>query len=278
MPEERAVISVFDRGFLYGDGVFETMRAYQRRVFRFDDHIARLIASAAALKIRLPRTPSQVIDDIHHLLEKNDLNDAVIRVAVSRGRGQRGPRIEGADTPTYVLAADTVPDGLRMSQTTGIRLGLSAIRRISADALPPGVKHANYLNSILALEEALQSGADEAVMLDANEHVTECAAANIFFIHRSCVHTPPPSVGILTGVTRALVLALAKTATLATMESPFGMDSLLAADEIFVTNSVIGLCPVRSVNGKTYAAPGPVTQQLISLYSAQVCADTGGIH
>jgi branched-chain amino acid aminotransferase len=180
VPEAQAVVSVMDRGFLYGDGVFETMRAYQRQVFRLDDHLARLTASAAALKIRLPRTSSQINDDIQRVLDRNVLNNAVVRVAVSRGRGRRGPGIEGADTPTYVLAADTLPDDLRRRQTTGIRLGLAGTRRVPPDALPAGAKHANYLNSILALEEAVQAGADEAVMLDANLHVTECATANIF--------------------------------------------------------------------------------------------------
>ena len=278
VPEERAVVSVFDRGFMYGDGVFETMRAYQRRVFRLDDHLARLAASAAALKIRVPRTPPQIGDDIQRVLDRNGLADAVVRVAVSRGRGRRGPSTAGAETPTYVLATDTLPDDLRARQTTGIRLSLATIRRVSPEALPAGAKHANYLNSILALEEAAQTGADEAVMLNASLRVTECASANIFFVRRSCVCTPPTSVGILNGITRALVLDLARGAELATEESSFGMDSLLGADEVFVTNSVMGLCPVRTVDAQAYAAPGPVTQHLVGLYGAQVRRDTGGTH
>ncbi len=278
VPEAQAVVSVLDRGFLYGDGVFETMRAYQRQVFRLDDHLARLTASAAALKIRLPRTPSQIGDDIQRVLERNALDDAVVRVAVSRGRGRRGPSIEGADTPTYVLTADTVPENLGGRQTTGIRLGIAGIRRVPPDALPAGAKHANYLNSILALEEAARAGADEAVLLDANLHVTECAAANIFCARHSRLYTPPPSVGILPGITRALVVDLARRAGLTVEESRFGLDALLGAEEVFVTNSVIGLCPVRSVEAQPYALPGPMTQQLVRLYRACVLADTGGTH
>jgi branched-chain amino acid aminotransferase len=278
VPEAQAVVSVMDRGFLYGDGVFETMRAYQRQVFRLGDHLARLTASAAALKIRLPRTSSQIGDDIQRVLDRNVLDDAVVRVAVSRGRGRRGPGIEGADTPTYVLAADTLPDDLRRRQTTGIRLGLAGTRRVPPDALPAGAKHANYLNSILALEEAAQAGADEAVMLDANLHVTECATANIFIARHSRLYTPAPSIGILPGITRALVVDVARSAGLAVEESLFGMDALLGAEEVFVTNSVTGLCPVRSVDARAYPVPGPVTQQLIRLYCARVRADTGGTH
>jgi branched-chain amino acid aminotransferase len=278
VPEAQAMVSVFDRGFLYGDGVFETMRAYQRQVFRLDDHLARLTASAGALNIRLPRTPSQIGDDIQRVLDRNDLDDGVVRVAVSRGRGRRGPGIEGANTPTYVLATDTLPDDLRRRQTTGVRLGLARTRRVSPDALPAGAKHANYLNAILALEEAAQDGADEAVMLDANLNVTECATANIFIARHSRLYTPAPSVGILTGITRALVVEMARSAGLTVEESLFGMDALLGAEEVFVTNSVTGLCPVRSVDARAYSAPGPVTQQLIRLYRARVRADTGGTH
>ena len=278
VPEAQAVVSVFDRGFLYGDGVFETMRAYQRQVFRLDDHLTRLVASAAALTLRVPRTASQIGDDIQRVLDRNRLTDAVVRVAVSRGRGRRGPGIAGADSPTYVLSAEALPDALSERQTRGLRLRLSSVRKTSPDALPSSVKHANYLNAILAFDEATRAGADEAVMLDASLRVTECATTNIFFIRQSCVHTPPASVGILNGVTRALVLDLALGAGLEIDESLFGMDALLGAEEVFVTNSVLGLCPVRTVDARTYAVPAPVTQQLVRLYCARVRADTGGTH
>ena len=278
VPEAEAVVSVFDRGFLYGDGVFETMRAYQGRVFRLEGHLERLAASAAALSIRLPRTASQTGDDIQRVLERNRLTDAVVRLTVSRGRGRRGPGIAGADSPTYVLATEPLPDTLPEKQGRGLRLGLSGIRRTPPEALPAGAKHANCLNAILALEEVTASGADEAVMLDTNLRVTECATANIFFVLKSCVHTPPVSVGILNGITRALVLDLARDAGLATNESAFGMDALLDAEEVFVTNSVMGLCPVRTIDARTYAVTGPVTRRLVRLYRARVHADTGGTH
>ena len=278
VPEAQAVVSVWDRGFLYGDGVFETMRAYSRRVFRLDEHLARLVTSAAALSIHLPRTAVQIRDDIQRVLDKNSLDDAVVRITVSRGRGRRGASIAGADTPTYVLAVDPLPTDLRARCTAGIRLGVAGIRRVSSDALPAGAKHANYLNSILAVEEVARAGADEAVLLNADLHVAECATANIFCVRQSRVWTPSPSAGILSGVTRGVVLALARDAGLPVEESLFGLDALLEAEEVFVTNSVIGLCPARSVDARECPVPGPVTQRLVDLYHARVRADTGGTH
>jgi len=278
VPESQAVVSVFDRGFLYGDGVFETMRAYQGLVFRLDDHLMRLAASAAALRLRVPRTASQVRDDIQRVLDRNRLTDAIVRVTVSRGRGKRGPGVAGADSPTYVISTEVLPDALSGKQARGQRLTLSSIRKISPDALPASAKHTNYLNAILAFDDATPAGADEVVMLDANLRVTECATANIFFVRKSCVHTPPASVGILNGVTRGLVIDLARGAGLETDESLFGMDALLSAEEVFVTNSVVGPCPVRAVDARTYAVPAPVTRQLVRLYCARVHEDTGGTH
>lgn len=278
VPDEEAVVSVLDRGFLYGDGVFETMRAYRRRVFRLDEHLNRLAASATALSIRLPRTALQIGDDIQRVLDQNDLDDAVVRITVSRGRGRRGPSIAGADTPTYVLTVDILPAELPTRYAHGIRLGVASLRRVSDAALPAGAKHANYLNSILALEEVVRAGADEALLLNADLHVAECSTANVFCIRQACVWTPRPSAGILSGVTRALVLDLARQAGVPVEESLFDIDALLEADEAFVTNSVLGLCPVRSVDAKEYAVPGPVTQRLGELYEARVHADTGGTH
>jgi branched-chain amino acid aminotransferase len=278
VPEAQAVVSVSDRGFLYGDGVFETMRAYSRCVFRLDEHLARLVTSAAALSIHLPRTAVQITDDIQRVLDKNSLDDAVVRITVSRGRGRRGVSIAGADTPTYVLAVDSLPTDLRARSTAGIRLGVASVRRVSSDALPTGAKHANYLNSILAVEEVARVGADEAVLLNADLRVAECATANIFCVRQSRVWTPSASAGILSGVTRGVVLALAREAGLPVEESLFGLDALLEAEEVFVTNSVIGLCPVRTVDAREYPVPGPVTQPLVDLYHARVRADTGGTH
>ena len=278
LPEDRAVVSVFDRGFMYGDGVFDTMRAYRRRVFRLDDHLRRLVESAAALHMRLPRASSRIREDIERVLDKNDLYDAVVRVAVSRGRGRRGPGIEGADAPTYVLSAEPLPDTLGERQTRGLRLSLSSVRRVSPDALPVGAKHANYLNAILAFDEATRAGANEALMLTADEWVAECATANIFFVRSSCLYTPSLNAGILNGITRSLVLDLARDAGVKIEEALFGVDALLDAEEVFVTNSVLGPCPVQSVDMRKYLLPGPVTRQLLDLYRERVRRDTGGTH
>ena len=278
VPEAQAVVSVFDRGFLYGDGVFETMRAYGRHVFRLDDHLRRLAASATALRLSLPRSPSQMRGDIERVLAKNDLDDAVVRLAVSRGRGQRGPGIAGADSPTYALSAETLPDTLAERQTGGLRLGLSSVRRVAPDALPAHAKHANYLNAILAHDEAARAGADEALMLTTGEHIAECATANIFFVRDTRLCTPSLATGALIGITRGVVLDVARAAGLETEEALFTLDTLREAEEVFVTTSVLGLCPVRTVDTQTYAVPGPVTQQLVRLYCARVRADTGGRH
>ena len=278
VPEAKAVVSVFDRGFLYGDGVFETMRAYRRQVFRLDDHLRRLVGSATAIRLRLPRSASQIREDITQLLEKNHLADAVVRLAVSRGRGRRGPGTAGADSPTYVLSTEPLPDSLAERQTHGLRLGLSSVRRVAPDALPAHAKHANYLNAILAHEEAASAGADEALMLTTSAHIAECATANIFFVRGTRLCTPSLATGALCGITRAVVLDVARVAGLETEEALFTMHTQRDANEVFVTNSVLGLCPVRSVDARTYPAPGPVTQQLLDLYRDKVRGDTGGAH
>ena len=234
--------------------------------------------------MRLPRSSSQIGADVQHVLSRNSLDDAVVRVTVSRGRGRRGPGIEGADAPTYVLSAEPLPGNLGERQAHGLRLRLSSVRRVSPNALPASAKHANYLNAILAYDEAVRAGADEALMLDANERIGECSTANIFFVRKSCVCTPSLSAGILGGITRALVLDLASGAGLEIDQSLFEMDALLDAEEVFVTSSVMGVCPVQSVDARghitpqKYAAPGPVTRQLLGLYRDKIREGTSGSH
>ena len=260
-------MSVFDRGFMYGDGVFETMRAYEGRVFRSEPHLDRLAASAATIGITLPFSSSRIVSDIKAVLTRNSLENAVVRVRISRGP------IASKDRPTYVVTADTLPEDLAARVQNGIRLSIVNVRKTPDTALPAGAKHANYLNSILALSEAKAKGSDEAVMLTTNGVLAEASSANLFLVRDNTLRTPSLEVGILSGITRAVVLELTKATGMPASEVSMGPDGLQEADEVFVTNSVVGIMPVRQCEERTYTVPGPMTGKLMELYGACIAGE-----
>jgi len=272
VPESEAVVSVFDRGFMYGDGVFETIRLYRGRPFRPGCHIDRFEASAAALQLRLPRSRAEILRDIEELLEPNGLTgtDAVVRLALSRGVGVRGPSIRGADNPTYVATVGPLPPDLARRRTAGVRLKIVSTRRVNADALPVHAKHANYLNSILAHAEAVESGADDALLLSANGRLAECSGSNLFLVNGSRILTPDLKTGILPGCARAVVLELCGRNRLSADQARLDPAVLHEVEEVFITNSVTGIVPVASVDGRAFDSPGPVTSILTAAYDRLV--------
>jgi branched-chain amino acid aminotransferase len=258
---EEACVSVFDRGFMYGDGVFETMRAYVRRVFRLDAHLQRLTQSATSLKIKVPFSPEQIASHIESVLRANEHDDAVVRVTVTRGAGERGTAIDLNRQPTYVVSSDPLPAGLEERGRNGISLAVVGVRRVPVEALPAHAKHSNYLNSILANTEAVETGADEALMLSMSGHLAECSTGNIFLVKGSDILTPSLTTGILPGITRAVVLELTNV-----KEMLLPRDAVFEADEVFMTNSVVGILPVRRVDSHDFPVRGPLTSGLIRLY------------
>lgn len=273
--EEDARVSVFDRGFMYGDGVFETLRVYGGRPFQLDPHLDRLGRSASTLRIRLPRNRDQIAADVDAVIARNELAEGVVRVAVSRGVGRRGPSIEGSYEPTYVVSVGPLPPGLDERRARGVALAVVKTRKVSSEAIPAGVKHANYLNSILAFAEAVDRGFDDALLLGAGGEIAECSSANVFLVSNSFVRTPGLGADILPGCARAHVLELCRQSGIRAEETRLVRVELDAAEEVFVTNSVVEILPVRAIDGRRFTAPGPMTSRLIDLYRASVVADSG---
>jgi branched-chain amino acid aminotransferase len=262
---EDALVSVFDRGFTYGDGVFETMRAWRRRVFRLGAHLDRLAQSAAALKIRTPFNSEEIARHVDALIDRNGLEDAVVRIAISRGPGARGVAMDPNSRPTYVVTAEPPPANLEERRSKGISLAIAGLRRVPAEALPAHAKHANYLNAVLANAEAAAAGAEEALMLSIGGYVAECSTGNIFLVTGARVLTPAPEIGILPGITRAALIASATVE-----ETILTTDDVFAADEIFMTNSVVGIMPVRRVDSREYRVRGEKTLQIMKAYDELV--------
>jgi len=268
-----ARVSVSDRGFLYGDAAFDTLCAYGGRAFRAAQHLQRLSQSLASLRIEFPRTAAQMEGDLYQVIERNDVRDAILRITVSRGSGARGPSIRGVSAPTYLIAC--YPASLSDAAKASVTLEQVSVRRTPAASLPAHAKTANYLNSILALAEATEAGADEALLLDMRGCIAECAYSNIFFVSDSALLTPALDAGILPGITRAAVLELARGRGIEVRETAIEPSIALAADEAFITNSVRGVVPVHAIGTRIFQAPGGLTSRIVQWYWELVESEAG---
>ena len=275
VPAAAAKVSVLDRGLLYGDGLFETMRAYGGRIFRLDRHLQRLRAGAQALGINLSQSDADLSTATTEALVANVLDDASVRVAVTRGEGA-GPL--PADTaPTVFVVARRLaaydPDLYHQGMTA---ITASEVR--NEHSLLSQVKSANYLQSVLARVEAHHNGAQEAILLNTRGYVAEASTSNVFVLHGGRLVTPSLESGALPGITRAAVLELAAEAELEEAERAVPPDELLTADELFLTNSLMEIMPLTELDGQAIATgrPGPVTQRLMKEYSDLVRRETEG--
>jgi len=269
IQESEAFVSVFDRGFLYGDGLFETMRAYEGHIFRLDQHLGRLLRGLEVLRISNAWTLDTLRHVLYRLLELNRLSDAYIRLTVSRGEGGRGIDTAGCGSPTIVAAArafSPCPEGLYRN---GVRICISGGRTNCRGPADSGVKSLNFLNNILARMEASEKGAFEAVMLNHEGYLTEGTVSNIFFVTKGVLHTPAAAAGILNGITRQTVLETAAKKGFEVKEGLFGVRELYHAEEVFITNSLIEIMPVSEVEGRVFAR-GEVTGVLMNAYREAV--------
>jgi branched-chain amino acid aminotransferase len=272
VPREEARISVFDHGFLYGDGVFEGIRAYHGRIFRLEQHLDRLYDSARALLLEVPLSREAMREAILETVRRNGLREAYIRPIVSRGVGDLGLDPRKCRGATVVIIVDAIQLYPPQAYERGLRAVTARTRKIRPDMLNPRIKSLNYLNNILARIEANQADVDEAVMLSHDGYVCECSADNIFIVRRGEVWTPPPHLGILQGVTRDAVLDLAREAGLPALERVFTLHDLYTADEAFLTGTGAEVGPVVEVDGRPIGdgRPGPVTRQLMEAFRALV--------
>ena len=257
VPEERAVVSVFDRGFLYGDGLFETMRVFRGKPFRWEQHLERLQSGAAFLKIKLPFSPEALRGFADELIAKNKMRDALLRLTLSRGVGVRGYSPKGAENPTVVMTLHPFSgppvssDGKEAGGEGSPRWKLiTSSHRLPANEPLAQFKTCNKLAQILARAEADAAGADEALLLNTEGFVVEGASSNLFWIERGAILTPPLASGILAGVTRGVILEICEKLGLKTDEGDISTEKLKDADGIFVSLSSWGVVEATSLDGR----------------------------
>lgn len=267
-----ARIPVTDHGFLYGDGVFEGMRVYSRRLFRFEDHLARLATGARCLGLTIPGGIESVRRIVFETVRAYARDDCYVRLIVSRGPGPLGVDPTQCADPRIVCIADQVSLYPEEKMRSGISLVTSSLRRPGSDVLDPRVKSLNYLNNALAKQEARRQGADEALLLNAAGHVAEASVANVFAVRDGELLTPPPSDGALEGITRRSVLELAREQGIPSRECSLGRFDLIAAEEVFLTGSGARIVPVGSLDGRTIGKgeAGPVTRRLWKAFDRYV--------
>lgn len=260
LPEEQAVVPINDRGFLLGDGLFETMRVAKGKIFRCAQHLERLSLGANFLKIKLPFTPKELQKFASELIERNHLPDAVLRVTVTRGPGGRGYAISNQDKPTVAITLHALPDNLAVEWN----LITSSFRIPAADTLA-SFKTISRVTNIMARAEALDQGADEALLINTNGEVAETASGNLFWIFQDKVCTIPTGRGILPGITRAVVLEICQSLGLQTNKRVIKPEALHNSLGLFVTQSVFGVVPVKSFDGRT-VTPSPLVDQIAHTY------------
>jgi branched-chain amino acid aminotransferase len=270
VPAAAASVSVFDHGLLYGDGVFEGIRAYNGRVFKLERHIDRLFDSAKAIRLDIPQSHGEVCQIVLDAFRRNNIEDGYVRLVVTRGRGDLGidprkcPRAE-----LIVIARPTI--NIYRSPSAGIRVVTSTFRRNSPEALSPAIKSLNYLNNILARIEANDRGADEALMLDANGYVAEATVDNFFIVTDHALVTPPTATN-LKGVTRETLLWLAFGLGIKAVEQPFTLFDVWTAREAFICGTAAEVVPVVSVDDRVIGSGsvGPVTGRIVTAYDELV--------
>lgn len=268
VPKSEATISVFDHGFLYGDGVFEGIRAYNGRVFRLSRHIRRLYESAKHILLTIPYSPEQLEQAVIRSVRENNLQDAYIRVVVSRGIGDLGLDPYNCRESQVIIIADKISLYSQEKYRRGLKVITVPTRRNICDALDPQIKSLNYLNNILVKIEARQAGVLEALMLDHRGFVTEGSGDNIFILRRGELRTPPAYLGILEGITREVVMELAIQDNILVQEVPFTRHDVYVCDECFLTGTAAEIIPVVEVDGRMIGkgSPGPVTSRLMTRF------------
>ncbi len=275
-PADQAVVSVFDHGLLYGDGVFEGIRAYNGRILKARTHLQRLMDSARAIRLEMPYSIDELLQGIRNTLQANDKKDAYIRLCVTRGVGTLGLNPLNCDKASTFIIVDSIALYPRQLYDNGLEVIIASTMRTHPASLSPRIKSMNYLNNILAKIEAIDAGVLEAVMLNHQGCVAECTGDNIFIVRqmegRTVLITPPLHAGILEGVTMNLVIELAQAAGLTVRRFDLTRYDLYTADEMFLTGTAAEVIPVTRIDKRPIGAgqPGPVTRRLIDDYRQMI--------
>jgi len=265
VPEEEAKVSVFDHGFLYGDGIFEGIRAYHGRVFKLPEHLKRLYESAKSIRLDIGIPIEEMQEIVLETLRRNNLRDAYIRLVVSRGKGDLGLDPNNCPKAAIICIADQIKLFPPSMYEQGLEVKTVAIRRNNQDSLNPRIKSLNYLNNILAKIEAVQAGVMEAIMLNQEGYVAEGTGDNIFIYRNGALLTPPIYAGILEGITRNTVLEIARKLGVEVREELFTRHDVYTADECFLTGTAAELIPVVKADGRVIGSgvPGELFKKLL---------------
>lgn len=268
VPKEQAVVSVFDHGLLYGDGVFEGIRVYGGKIFLEDEHVVRLYESALAIRLAIPMTPAEMKQAVRDTVAANNISDGYVRLVVTRGAGTLGIDPARTSNPQVIIIADTISLYPQELYDNGLKLITASTMRNHSAALSPRIKSLNYLNNVLAKIEGTDAGTVEALMLNHKGEVAECTGDNIFIIKDGVLKTPPPEAGILEGLTRNAVMKLATEAGIEVQQTPLVRHDIFIADECFLTGTAAEVIAVVSLDGRTIGSgkPGPITGDLLERF------------
>jgi branched-chain amino acid aminotransferase len=271
VPVSEAKISVFDHGLLYGDGIFEGIRIYRGRIFKEAEHVRRLFESAQSLRLEIPMTREEVSDAMYQTMRANNLTgDGYIRLVVTRGVGLLGVSATRAACPTVIIITDKIALYPPEVYERGLHCIVSSYCRNHPNTTNPRVKSLNYLNNVLAKLEAHDAGANEAIMLNTEGRVAECTGDNIFIVRNGALYTPAPSEGILEGITRGVVIELARKRGIAVHETLLLRHDLYIAAECFATGTAAEIAPITQIDKRTIGDghAGPLTKRLTADFVA----------
>jgi branched-chain amino acid aminotransferase len=274
--ERDAKVSVFDHGLLYGDGIFEGIRFYNGRVFRLEEHLERLWASARSICLDIPMPRREMTEALLETIRQNHLRDGYIRLLVTRGVGNLGLNPEQCKNPSVIIIAATIALYQEDFYSKGLSIVTVATRRSNPASLNPAVKSLNYLNNVMARIEANLAGADEALMLNDAGNVAECTADNVFIIKHGKIFTPPITAGALRGITRSVVFDIGSEFDINVIEADFTRHDIFVADECFLTGTAAEIIPVVKADGRPIGTgkPGPITTRIIARFR-EMTRDTG---
>ncbi|MGC6589974.1 branched-chain-amino-acid transaminase [Paenibacillus sp. Dod16] len=275
VTKENAKVSVFDHGFLYGDGIFEGIRIYNGNIFKCKEHLDRLYDSAKSIDLVIPLTYDELLEAMAETIRRNDMRNGYIRIVVSRGAGNLGLDPRRCPKPTVLIIVEQLAIYSEEAYLNGLKAVSVAQRRNIPDALNPKIKSLNYLNNILVKIQSNFAGADEAIMMNAQGYVTEGSGDNIFIVKNGVVTTPPCYLGALEGITRQAIIDLCDKLGIKLKEEPFSMHDVYIADEVFFTGTAAEVIAAREIDGRMIGKgqAGPITLQLLEEFRKIVDQD-----
>jgi branched-chain amino acid aminotransferase len=275
VSKENAVVSVYDHGFLYGDGIFEGIRIYDGNIFKCKEHLKRLYKSARSIMLDIPLTYEEMQTVLVETIRRNGLRDGYIRLVVSRGPGDLGLDPRRSPRANVIIIVEKLSIFPEEAYINGLRTVSTSTRRNIPDALNPKIKSLNYLNNILVKIQANLAGVGEAIMLNAQGYVAEGSSDNIFIVKDDVVYTPPAYVGALEGITRAAIMEICEREGIVLKEEPFTLHDVYVADEVFFTGTAAEVIAVREVDGRIIGEgkAGPITTKLLQEFRKIVVQD-----